>query len=589
MSFYNKSKYKSALAHQAQMQEILMNIASKYINIPLNEVDKGIYESLEEMGRFVDADRAYIFDYDWQANTCSNTYEWCQEGIVAQIEELQDIPNDMIIDWVEVHKRLETMYIEDVFSLPEDNGVRQILEPQEIKSLIAIPLVNEGKCEGFIGFDSVRKQYSYSEKEKNLLTLFSNMIINIKNRIALEEKLIREKEKAEETTKAKSQFLANMSHEIRTPMNGIIGFLELLDYSTLTDRQKVYVKEARLASETLLEIINDILDISKIEAGRLILENIEFNLLKVVESSILLFEVRANEKNLNLKFEVEVGVPQLVKGDPKRLKQILNNLISNGIKFTQSGEVIVKLEVGIKNESQNLLIFKIIDTGIGIEDSFKEKLFEPFIQGDGSTTRKYGGTGLGLAISKELVIAMGGQILAQKNIDIGSTFIFTIPFDEVKCPIEKKLIRESKDLKLKIQQYIDIEKTKDQKIKSKKPKMLLVEDSEINRKLVLAVLAGKGYECDIAIDGIEGVKACSNEEYDIIFMDCQMPNMDGYEATREIRNLQSGKKKSVIIAMTANAMEGDRERCIASGMDDYMSKPISQDVLFEKINKYYEG
>ena len=372
-------------------------------------------------------------------------------------------------------------------------------------------------------------------------------------------------------------------------MNGIIGFLELLDYSSLTDRQKVYVKEARLASETLLEIINDILDISKIEAGRLILENIEFNLLKLVESSILLFEVRANEKNLNLKFEVEAGVPQLVKGDPKRLKQILNNLISNGIKFTQSGEVVVKIEEGITNESQKLLIFKVIDTGIGIEDSFKEKIFEPFIQGDGSTTRKYGGTGLGLAISKELVIAMGGQILAQKNIDRGSTFIFTITFDQVKCPMEKALIRETKDLKLKIQRYSDIKTKKDEKIKSIKPKMLLVEDSEINRKLVLAVLAGKGYECDIAIDGIEGVKACSNEEYDIIFMDCQMPNMDGYEATIKIRNLQRGKKKSVIIAMTANAMEGDRERCIDSGMDDYMSKPISQDVLFEKINKYYEG
>lgn len=284
---------------QGRLQTILMNIAAKYINIGLAEVEETLNLTLGEMATFVEADRAYIFDYDWEAGTCSNTYEWCSEGTSPEIDHLQDIPLENIAQWADTHKSGKTMYIPDVSDLPEEDGVRQILEPQQVKSLIAIPIMDRDHCSGFIGFDSVKKHHVYSERERSLLLLFAEMIINVRNRqasdlelqaysAALEAKNIQLDHAlsvAEAARKVKSEFLANMSHEIKTPMNAIIGFTDLLEKTELNKEQQNYVLKINRAAENLLIIINRIFDFSKMQDKSLSVEKTDFNLDEVLKKA----------------------------------------------------------------------------------------------------------------------------------------------------------------------------------------------------------------------------------------------------------------------------------------------------------------
>lgn len=384
------------------------------------------------------------------------------------------------------------------------------------------------------------------------------------------------KRAAEEANIAKSQFLANMSHEIRTPMNGIVGYIELLEGTGLAPQQKTYLKEVRDASEVLLYLLNDILDFSKIEAGRINLEAISFNLRSAVESTVMLYAPKACEKGLEICIMINPDVPGTVEGDPVRLKQVLNNLISNSVKFTETGEVCVCVEKIAENDESCKLRFEVIDTGIGISDESVKRLFSPFTQLDASTTRKYGGTGLGLVISKKLVELMGGEISVDSKLGEGSKFCFTVMFSK------GGVLKESTE-----RSYETLKGNEAQKNTSWfKPHILLVEDNEVNRNLVVLMLQSKGLACDIAVNGKEAVEACINKAYDIVFMDCQMPEMDGYEATARIRGYEGDRRYTTIVAMTANAMEGDREKCLTAGMDDYISKPVRNRGLMDIIYKY---
>ena len=379
--------------------------------------------------------------------------------------------------------------------------------------------------------------------------------------------------KAEEATKAKSDFLARMSHEIRTPMNAIIGMAHIGLQNNPEEKQKKCLEKIQQAAEGLLGIINDILDFSKVEAGRLELEVTVFRLSGLIRSMTDLLEVKAKEKGLSFNFHVQDNVPDFLVGDSLRISQVCINLCTNALKFTEKGSVRVDISVQEQQGKHVTLLFKVKDTGIGLKPELTEGLFEAFSQEDGSTTRRFGGTGLGLTICKHLVHMMGGTIWVESEFGKGSTFFFTINVQEA---LDKEQKEQDKN------DDIDISK-----VNFKSMLVLLVDDNELNQEIGLELLRQIGIHPILAGNGAEALERCKEQAFDLVLMDIHMPIMDGLEATRRIRQLEGPCEPDMpIIAMTANAMSGDREKSLAAGMNDHLTKPINFKELYQTIYRW---
>ncbi len=391
----------------------------------------------------------------------------------------------------------------------------------------------------------------------------------INERKLKEKELVEAKDAAEQGVLSKDQFLSNMSHEIRTPMNGIIGMTDILLSTNLTNNQRKYLSAIDYSAKNLHVIINDILDLSKINAEKLELENVNFKIRDILESVYKTLKIKVDEKAIKLKFEIDDQIPKKMAGDPVRINQILLNIVGNAVKFTEKGSVTVNCKLKNKTAENYEIAFQVIDTGIGIQKENLQDVFESFSQANSGITRKFGGTGLGLPISKKLIELYGGELKLESEFGEGTTFSFTLNFGMPSVESKPIDIRE----RIKVS---DAEKAK--------IKILLAEDNKINQLVAKRFLERFGFNLDIANDGKEAIQMVSATKYDLILMDIQMPELDGLEATRIIRANKTEHNRGIkIMAMTASVLKKEIDRCFDAGMDDYIPKPFDPDELYEKI------
>jgi signal transduction histidine kinase/ActR/RegA family two-component response regulator/PAS domain-containing protein len=576
--------------YRSELENLLIDLSMEVIRSGPDDLDLVTNKALEVVGSFVGADRAYRFSYDFDADLSYNTHEWCNEGISPEIDNLQGISNKDLDSWTSTHQRGLPMLVSRVLDLPEDHQLRAILEPQGVRSLITLPLMEANNCIGFIGFDSVKQERHWSDVDISILKLLADLLANAYIKAERERTLQQTQQalidardtarylakEAAAASVAKSRFVASVSHEMRTPLHAILGIADLslveTDQHTLVEN----LNTIKNAGKILLNLINDVLDFSKDEVNEVSIKNKPFDIRVMTNNLEKLFATLAGNKKLLFDVNIQPCVPEVLIGDELRINQILNNLITNGIKFTQIGGVTLNIKMDNDSRLEEAearkkiahLIFEIVDTGMGIAQGDMSKLFDPFFQSEEAATSQLGGTGLGLAISHLLAKKMGGDIRVQSARHQGSTFSFKVALQVGQTPVT---------VKTKAQQAMQ------ENFQLNGFRILLAEDNPVNQQLVRAFLAKSGCQLDIVANGEQALTAYQDNDYDLILMDCNMPKLDGYDTSKIIRLQEGDQQHMPILAVTSSALKGDKEKCIQAGMDDLLTKPFSKQELLSAI------
>lgn len=574
--------------------ELLQGILNARITLMSDEAEgkEALHESLKIIGRATKADRVYILEH-YQTpyyQVLSLQREWCNTGVQSQLEnpKLEQIEyEDLLPGWL--NALLKSGYkIINLKELPE--RFRDVLQVAEDQSILMLPVFRERVLWGVLGIEFHRPRREWTTDELEILKSMSGTIGGWVNDQETKKELKMAKIEAEKANKSKSEFLAVISHELRTPMNAILGYSQLLRQTLIDKEQKEQVGFIERSGRALLELINNILDFSKMESKGVELEVIPFSIEQVVMEAIETCTIKAREKGIALDYKMDEKIPPQLLGDPFRIKQVLLNLINNAVKFTPQGSVQVDVTHKLIDEKV-VLHCSVKDSGVGISPEASSRLFKAFSQADSSTTRQFGGTGLGLAIAKRLVERMGGKIWVESAVGEGSTFHFTLQVAKVatvstpSAPSAKKEPGVVGDLQGLING--DLDNTFGIRFPLR---ILLVEDDPMNQKLAMKLLDKLGYsKVELAFDGVEGLKRINESDYEVVLTDLQMPRLDGISLVQRLRMGECGarKKKLPVIGISAYAMSEDREKCIEAGMTDFIRKPIQVADLKEALITAY--
>lgn len=560
------------------VKDRILSAVAKSIRELLDNRDyySAIANCFKLLGEAAAVDRVYLFQNHYDENGIGYTsqkIEWNSGCEAPQIDnpELQDVPFDELPGFIEPLVNGEAFY--GIVRCLENGYAREILESQGILSIVVLPVFIKDLFWGFVGFDECKYEREWMEVEYLTLSAFVNALEKAIERAHIEKELEIARHDADIANLAKSRFLANMSHEIRTPMNAVIAYSELLSHFELTEKQYDYIGKIMISSQVLLSIINDILDLNKMEAGMIEMESIPFRVDVILDNATSQVKIKSDNKGLQLKTNIDSGVTTGLNGDPLRLQQILTNLIDNAVKFTNEGCVEINVKSIAIDYKHTELLFSVSDTGIGIRRERINDIFKPFSQTDAEISRKYGGTGLGLTICKNIVNLFGGEIWVESEPGKGTTFFFTAKFKINKSSIS--VLSNDVQVANKISNAVTVEQIRGAHV-------LLVEDNEINQDVMIEILHTAELVVTVANNGMEAIDFVKENNYDIILMDIRMPVMDGFEATSEIRKFKSFDELP-IIAVTAGTILSEREIEMRDHFNGHLNKPVNIAQLFQVI------